>query len=294
MSRVAGAAARRAVVLGPGGPVGTAWMAGLAGGLRRAGVDLGGAELVVGTSAGAIVGALLATGRDPGRLAAPGAATGPAAPAARADAARLGSVFAVLGEAGLEPGEARRRVGRIALDHAASASGPDAERALLAGRAALIGARDWPERRLLITAVDAATGEPVVWDRTSGVPLVRAVAASSAFPGAEPAVAVGGRRYMDGALRAGANADLADGARTLVVVAPMAHLFPSEPLAAQPEPAGARTVVTLVPDPDAVRAFGPDLQDLAYWEPAYRAGLAQAGAAAERLRPVWNTATGSA
>lgn len=210
------------------------------------------------------------------------------------DAARLGSVFAVLGEAGLEPGEARRRVGRIALDHAASASGPAAERALLAGRAALIGAGGWPDRRLLITAVDAATGEPVVWDRTSGVPLVRAVAASSAFPGAEPPVAIGGRRYMDGALRAGTNADLAAGARTLVVVEPLAHLFPREALEEQPEHAGPRSVVTLAPDPDAVRAFGADLQDLAHWEPAYRAGLAQASAAAERLRPVWNTGTGTA
>ncbi|MFE4262048.1 patatin-like phospholipase family protein [Streptomyces sp. NPDC056883] len=289
-----GATAERVLVLGPGGPVGTAWMAGLAGGLRRSGVDLGGAGLVVGTSAGAIVGALLATGQDPGRLAAPGARTGPAAGAGAADAARLGAVFAVLGEAGLEPGEARRRVGRIALDHADSASGPDAERALLASRAALIGAGGWPDRRLLITAVDAATGEPVVWDRTSGVPLVQAVAASSAFPGAEPPVAIGGRRYMDGALRAGTNADLAAGARTLVVVAPMAHLFPGEPLEERPESAGERTVVTLGPDPDAVRAFGPDLQDLARWVPAYRAGLAQASAAAERLRPVWNTGTGAA
>ncbi|MFF3212688.1 patatin-like phospholipase family protein [Streptomyces sp. NPDC002886] len=291
-----GATAERALVLGPGGPVGTAWMAGLVGGLRRAGVDLGGADLVVGTSAGAIVGALLATGQDPGRLASLGAAPPPATGpgGGGADAARLGSVFAVLGEAGLEPVEARRRVGRIALEHADSASGPDAERTLLAGRAALIGAGGWPERRLLITAVEAATGEPVVWDRASGVPLVRAVAASSAFPGAEPPVAVAGRRYMDGALRAGTNADLAAGARTLVVVEPMAHLFPREPLDGRPGSAGARTVVTLGPDPDAVRAFGPDLQDLARWEPAYRAGLAQAGAAAERLRPVWNPGSGTA
>ena len=43
-----------AVVLGPGGPAGTAWMAGLAAGLRREGVDLGAADLIVGTSAGAI------------------------------------------------------------------------------------------------------------------------------------------------------------------------------------------------------------------------------------------------
>ena len=57
-----------ALVLGPGGPVGTAWLAGLAAGLRREGVDLGAAGLIVGTSAGAIVGAILASGGDLGRL----------------------------------------------------------------------------------------------------------------------------------------------------------------------------------------------------------------------------------
>lgn len=280
----------RALVLGPGGVVGTAWMAGLADGLRRGGVDLGEADLTVGTSAGAIVGALLVTGQDFGRFAVPARPSGPAPPGREVDAAVMGAVFAVLGEPGLDPAEARRRVGRIALDHA----DPDAERALLAGRGALIRVRAWPEQRLLITAVDAATGEPVVWDRTSGVPLVQAVAASSAFPGAEPPVAVQGRRYMDGALRSGTNADLAAGARTLVVIEPLAHLFPREQLERQLEQVQARTVVTVGPDPDAIRAFGADLQDRANWEPAYRAGLSQAAATAERLRSVWKTGSDSA
>ncbi|MFJ2863876.1 patatin-like phospholipase family protein [Kitasatospora sp. NPDC087314] len=272
----------RALVLGPGSHVGTAWTAGLAYGLRRDGVDLGEADLIVGTSAGAIVGALLATDQDPGRL-----ATSARQPAHRlkADPARMGEVFAVLGDRSLEPGEARHRVGRLALD----STGPEADEALIAGRAALIGADVWPQRRLLITAVDAATGEPVVWDRDSGVPLVHAVAASSAFPGAAPPVAVDGRRYMDGALRSGTNADLAAGARTLVVVEPMAHLFPREPLNQQLAAVGADTVVTIGPDPESVRAFGPDLGDLAAWEPAYQAGLRQAGDVGAQLRSTWRT-----
>ncbi len=272
----------RALVLGPGSHVGTAWMAGLAHGLRRDGVDLGEADLLVGTSAGAIVGALLATGQDPGRL-----ATSHRRPAhrLRADPARMGEVFAVLGDRSLEPGEARRRVGRLALD----STDPQADEALIAGRAALIGADEWPERRLLITAVDATTGEPVVWDRDSGVPLVHAVAASSAFPGAAPPVAIDGRRYMDGALRSGPNADLAAGARTLVVVEPMAHLFPREPLDQQLAAVGADTVVTISPDPASVRAFGSDMGDLAAWEPAYQAGLRQAGDIDTRLRSAWRT-----
>lgn len=273
----------RVLVLGPGSHVGTAWTAGLAYGLRRDGVDLGEADLIVGTSAGAIVGALLATGQNPGRLA---TSARPDAHRLKADPARMGEVFAVLGDRSLEPGEARRRVGRLALDGA----DPRAEEALIAGRAALIGADAWPERRLVLTAVDATTGEPVVWDRDSGVPLVSAVAASSAFPGAAPPVAIDGRRYMDGALRSGTNADLAAGARTLVVVEPMAHLFPREPLDRQLAAVAADTVVTIGPDPASVRAFGSDPGDLAAWEPAYRAGLRQAGEVGAQLRSTWRTA----
>ncbi|MFB7268550.1 patatin-like phospholipase family protein, partial [Streptomyces nojiriensis] len=168
----------RALVLGPGGVVGTAWMAGLVGELVRRGVDLGVADLTVGTSAGAIVGAILTTGQDLGRLAEVAPRPGPA-PRRGVDASVTGAVFAVLGRPGLEPEEARRRVGRIALDHADAdrEASAEAERALLAGRGALIGTNAWPvEGELLITAVEAATGEPTVWDRTSGVPLVHAVA----------------------------------------------------------------------------------------------------------------------
>ncbi|MFB7463516.1 patatin-like phospholipase family protein [Streptomyces sp. NPDC056224] len=107
--------APRALVLGPGGHVGAAWMAGLAYGLHRDGVDLGEADPIVGTSAGAIVGALLATGQNPGRLA---TSARPDAHRLKADPGRMGEVFAVLGDRSLEPGEARRRVGMLASPRA--------------------------------------------------------------------------------------------------------------------------------------------------------------------------------
>jgi len=53
-----------ALVFGGGGSVGVSWQTGLLTGLREAGVDLAGADAVVGTSAGALVGALLAGGRE--------------------------------------------------------------------------------------------------------------------------------------------------------------------------------------------------------------------------------------
>jgi NTE family protein len=274
----------RALVLGAGGVVGTAWMAGLTGGLRREGVDLAEADLIVGTSAGAIVGALLATGQDLDRLAGPLRPAGPGGSTSEVTPGLLAEVFAVLSDPRLEPAKARRRVGRLALT-----AGPGSGQAHLTRMASLITARRWPDRALLITVVNADTGEPEIWDRTSGVPLAAAVASSTAMPGIYPPIAINGGRYIDGGLRSGTNADLAAGAGVLVVVEPLAHLFPREPLSRELAAAGAGAVVTISPDPATLDAFGPDLHDRAAWQPAYRSGVRQA---AERLRATWRDGTG--
>ena len=261
-----------AVVLGPGGPVGTAWLAGLAAGLRRAGVDLGAAGLIVGTSAGAIVGAVLAGGGDLERLAAPRPGADPGG-GVRTDPGKLADVLATLGDPGLDRAESLRRVGQLAI---AAATGT--EDAAVARMRSLLATAHWPDRPLLIPAVDAESGEPVIWDRHGQASLPEAMAASTAFPGTAPPITVGGRRYIDGALRAGANADLAAGARVLIVAEPAAHLFGPSSV-----PAGEGTVVRLAPDAAAVKAFGPDLSAYAAWAPAYQAGLRQAADASSRV-----------
>lgn len=262
-----------AVVLGPGGPVGTAWLAGLAAGLRRAGVDLGAAGLIVGTSAGAVVGAILATGGDPERLAVPRPAAGGGG-AVRTDAAKLAEVLAVLGDTGLDRAEAVRLAGQLAIVASAGR-----EAAAIARMRALIGSTQWPGRPLLIPAVDAGSGEPVIWDRLGPASLPEAVAASTAFPATAPPITIGGHRYIDGALRDGANIDLAADAAVVIVAEPAAYLFGPGTVAA-----GGATVIRLVPDAAAIRAFGPDLTSYAAWEPAYQAGVQQAAAAARAVR----------
>lgn len=83
----------------------------------------------------------------------------------------MGEAFAVLGNAASNPAEARRRVGQIAL---AADTGP--EQAHIARMRALVGADHWPDRKLLVTVVDAETGEQEVLDHGSGAPLPAAVA----------------------------------------------------------------------------------------------------------------------
>ena len=98
------------------------------------------------------------------------------------------------------------------------------------------------------------------------------------------------RLSRDGALRAGANADLAADADLVIIAEPMAHVF--GPGSAVP---GAGAVIRLIPDSDAIQAFGPDITSLATWVPAYQAGIRQAPQAARLIeachlgsqRPSW-------
>ncbi|MFV2174437.1 hypothetical protein ACFHW2_07915 [Actinomadura sp. LOL_016] len=104
-----------------------------------------------------------------------------------------------------------------------------------------------------------------MWDRSSGVPLTTAVAASSAAPGLERPVAVGGRRCMDGAFGGGSNVALAAGAGTIVLVEPMSLGAP-----------GTGADVRIAPDAESLRAFGDDPGDMSRWGGCFRASLRQA------------------
>ncbi|BBB00158.1 hypothetical protein RVR_7098 [Actinacidiphila reveromycinica] len=267
-----------ALVLGGGGVGGIAWTTGLLAGLADAGRDVSGAGLVVGTSAGSTVAAQLGSGLALGELYArqvePGlqAAEIPVEVDLEAYAAEfgrlLGGAKSVL--------EMRRAVGRYALD---ARTVPEAERrAVIASR---LPSPAWPaDRTLRIVAVDAGTGEPVVFDRASGVELVDAVAASCAVPGVWPPATVGGRRYIDGGVRSPDNADYAAGASRVLVVVPLgeAELFPTEtPLrkaVADLRAAGAEVAV-VAPDEASRAAIGVNPLDPDTRRPAAEAGRAQ-------------------
>jgi NTE family protein len=97
---------------------------------------------------------------------------------------------------------------------------------------------------------------------------------------------------MDGGIGSGTNADVVTGADVLVVVEPLAHLFPREPLERELAAAGAGTVVTINPDQAALDAFGTNMGDWAAWQPAHQAGLRQAATAAERVSAAWHRHAG--
>lgn len=275
------------VVLGGGGIAGVAWEAGVVIGLRRAGVDLSSADVIVGTSAGSIVGSHVAFDTDLQALAAmTSARTG--ADAAAVPAASLEVILnalAPLFDQTLDPAEARRRVGAAARAMAGD------EEAYIARIASLLPAAErWPQRRLLVTAVDTESGEPVAWHDGSGAPLGRAVAASCAVPAVYPPVTIGGRRYMDGGVRSATNADLAAGASAVIVLDAIGYLTPREALQDELAALGAASTLVITPDDSAAAVMGTNLLDVAIAAPALEAGLKQAMSYAEPARAIWPTA----
>jgi NTE family protein len=270
----------QALVLGGGGVAGIAWTTGLLAGLAGRGHDLTGADLVLGTSAGATVAAQVTSGASLDELFARQADPARQTPEIPADidlekfAADFGSAFADAAS----PAEVRRRVGALAL---AAETVPEADRrAVIAAR---LPSHDWPERRVVLVAVDAETGEPRLFHRASGVSLVDAVAASCAVPGVWPPVTIRGRRYVDGGIRSGENADHAAGADRVTIIAPMGldSPFPVEkPLrtvVADLRAAGAG-IALIAPDEASLAAIGPNPLDPSTRTPAAEAGRAQGAA----------------
>ena len=293
-------AGERALVLGGGGSTGNAWLIGVIAGLFDAGLDVTTTDLTIGTSAGSTAAAQIA-GATPTELlaailaAAPRQRTGPVGsdrgrvpmrPVAD-HMERIGKIIASAEDAA----DMRRRMGAAALDMDAASDGSwqTQWRATVAAR---LPSQRWPQRTVLITAVDAHTGEPVVFDRHSGVDLADAVAAScsSGLP-----YRIGDNRYIDGGYRSNAdNADLAAGYARVLVLSPFGgrSLTPLDwgmHLATQVDELRARGsgVETIFPDSASEHMFGANAMDPSMRPPAARAGYAQGRALAEPLTGFW-------
>ncbi|MFC5859471.1 patatin-like phospholipase family protein [Agromyces flavus] len=292
--------ARTALVLGGGGSAGNAWLIGVLAGLSEGGADPTRADVVVGTSAGSTAAAQIlgATASDlldavltpPAPPPARGSGTGPARGRARLTINHLERLRAIIA-ASEDAVDWRRRMGAaLASDAASDDLTSERWRATVAAR---FPTRDWPMRRLLITAVDADSGEPVVFDRRSGVDLVDAVAASCA---GGFAYRVGDRRYIDGGYRANAdNADLAAGCARVLVLSPLGgrSLTPVEwgtHLTDQVDALRAEgsVVETVFPDDASRAAFGDDMMDPSTRPPAARAGYEQGKRIAVQLAELWS------
>ena len=276
----------RALVLGGGGVAGVAWEIGVVDALARAGVELRSAERIVGTSAGAAVGAQLCTSEPLDSLVARQLV--PAAESTELevdfDVEAIANLVIAAVEDGLGGEEMRARMGALALS---TTTVPESvRRAVIESR---LSDHTWSARDLVLTAVDATTGAFVTFDRTSGVDLVDAVAASCAVPGVWPPVTIGSTRYIDGGVRSVVNLDLAADCEVVVVLAPSVMGFGGSVLDQAEELRSTGVVVEVVAADDAsLAAFGPNVLDPATRGPSLAEGRRQGDEAAARLAEVWS------
>jgi NTE family protein len=277
-----------ALVLAGGGLAGIAWHLGMLEALRAGGVDLTSADLVVGTSAGSVVGAQITTGQLDVAVAQQ-QRPAPAEIAVEVDLQSFMTKAVELSSGTTDETEIMRRFGSYALE-ARTVS----EAARLAAVASRVPVTTWPQRALKVTAVGVTTGELVVFDRDSGVPLVSALAASCAVPGVWPPATIGDQRYIDGGTRSFTNADLAVGHARVVILLPV----PPNPLHVTrlAKEIAVLTVATptamtllLQVDADAIAAIGSNPLDPERRGPALEAGRRQGRAIIERVHTFWTT-----
>jgi NTE family protein len=293
-----------ALVLGGGGAAGNAWQIGVIAGLAEAGLDMTEtADLVIGTSAGSTAAAQVRSGIPPAELLA-SVLSPPMQPVGqnreRPPSLPMTTVFErmrAIGAAATSAADLQRAMGAFGLESDSTLeAGAEQRRALVAAR---LPSREWPDRPMIVVAVDAHTGELAAFDRDSGVDLVDAVTASTAAPGLVPTVAIKGARYIDGGMRSLDNADLASGYAHVVVLSPLSgrsgplpegqfeglRRFPGTELASQVEALRKQGshVEVITPDADSRTAMGINNMDPANRIPAARAGFAQGKQEAARV-----------
>ena len=290
---------KRALVLAGGGAAGHAWELGLIAGLSQAGVDVTEADLIIGTSAGSTVAAQITSGTGPAELYAAILAEVPQSHAGDAGADRgRAPTFSgpnymewsngIIGSAE-NASDMRRRMGAAALARdVPDGSSQTRWRDIVAAR---LPSRHWPQQPVLITAVDARTGEPVVFDRDSGIDLVDAIAASTS---AMTPYCIGEDRYINGGYRRSENADLAAGCGRVLVLSPFGgrSRMPLEwgmDLATQVDElrAGGSRVEAVFPDGGAGDVFDANALDPSTRLPAARGGYDQGRGLAELLAGIW-------
>ena len=284
------------LVLAAGGTLGEAWMRGLLDGAgAAAGIDFRDCEYFVGTSAGSIVAAFLAAGREPDSGAEARAARdwgsavpGDARAGWRAALSELGATaatpFAPLALTAAAPGGAVARAAALAAVPKPRRSMPGLGRLVDESGAEFDG-------RLRIAAVDRKSGKRVMFGAPGAPPatVAQAVLASCAIPWVFAPVEIDAREYVDGGVWSPTNLDAVPARRGTEVLClnPTAALRPlssvsnaaalAESLALKAR--GAR-VRTIRPDRAASEAMGTNFMDRRRAPQALAAGYAQGRALA--------------
>ncbi|MHA6750816.1 patatin-like phospholipase family protein [Dermacoccus nishinomiyaensis] len=212
----------RAAVCGGGGVAGLAWMVGYLHGATVSGIPLRSADLVIGTSAGAVAATLLrSTGGLPTafrRLSNEDDLPFEAPPPSAGFATAAPKILAET----TNPGAYARAFLDLSLTVPATEPVMEARLGTLKER---VGTTRWTAGDLRITTLSHRTAERRVLTRDSGVGLLTALAASCAVPGVWPAVPLpDGDLGVDAGPLSATHADLAQDAERVLVLRPVPNL----------------------------------------------------------------------
>ncbi len=275
------------IALGGGGPVGVAWEVGVVVGLAEAAsFQANHARVIVGTSAGAIVGALIRQGRTSEELMAWPDGLGPAGPP-EPDMRVLAALFELMAAEDLPDDVLLRKAAELALSARTQPVEP-----FIAAMGESLGGADWPPGDLRVTAVDCDSCRLRAWTAADSIGLDRAITSSVAVPGIIGPVPIDGRRYMDGGMRSPSNVDLlaGTGVRQAIFIGPLAGSAALSPrLAALLDMeravlAAEGTPLLVIGPGDDFRPLTADLMNPARRNEALQVGLADGRAAAAGLQ----------
>jgi len=282
----------KALVLSGGGITGTAWELGVLFALEESGLNVIDAELIVGTSAGSSVGAQITSSLSLEELyhrqLKPIHET--KEKPVDFDGHKFRQMMAAAIMSSPDSQTARALIGEAAL--AAPTMDEEERLEIMASR---LPVHEWnPERKLVLNAVDAETGEWVKFDQDSGVPLLLAVSASSAVPGIYPPTTINNRRYIDGGMSSGTNADVAQGYDlVLIIVAepsmiapamgPTMHRITFQEELSQLKASGSQVMI-ISPDEESLKAKGPNPLDANFRAASAEAGHKQGEKIAEEVK----------
>lgn len=275
----------RALVLAGGGLAGIAWETGVLQGISdevpEAGEALIGSGVLVGTSAGSTVAAQLGSGLPVAELFDRQVAgdSREIHPGVSVEAITDLFLTAML----IPDATKEQKLQKIGAVATSTETVPEAvRREVIAHR---LPSHDWPQRTLRVTAIDINTGELVVFDNSSGVDLVDAVAASCAVPGVWPPVTIGDRRFMDGGVGSTVNMSAARDRGVAVALVPSGQDSPSPwgTAAAEEIDAFPGASLAVFADAESLAAYGPNPLDPACRAPSAQAGRAQGRREASRV-----------
>jgi NTE family protein len=283
----------RALALGGGGEYFAAWMLGFAHGLRAQGVPYEVPDVIVGTSAGSVVGSTIAGGHlerltrefdffgDFPRILAALVPT----PKPNPGQMRAVDICRTVNDGSLSTIQS---IGRCAM----AARNPPVSK-LQDMIELMTGNRSWPSPKFHATTMDCYTGERLVVSEENKIPISHAVSASMSLPGIFGPTWIGDRISMDGGMSSSStHSDLLAGAKRALVVSltdgsrGSGPRFSNIPNGIQQEikdleAAGTRTLLVAA-NPGQVNLVSP-----AEIGPALRAGYDRAAKESDRVKAFW-------